>query len=719
MHQTATATATVVHLPKKVGAAKFGFTSPCAPETAGSAEPANSASAPALPRRRPASAQLRRPNSLNRSLDLAQSHATKLVRDTAMIKRGNNCIENPIPNAKAWNFKWCTTDSQEDYSNLDSGSQDRYNHFQNHWVLTTKFGLTRSLQTYGYEEGLDIHMFFPRCYNLARSCDRADFIMDYRRSAALKVIRLHLDLQDVSGYWWHHKMIRDSRRCLESWLLELRGDLIEEQTCDEDEMEGDAPVDWNDLLHYASLKGEDLCPRSSGGRAPVLSRSFALDFEAVHGHLPSFLQQTASSSESVYDAGWGQHVDEEFQRSLQVILDKIRRLAPRHHCWRHGLADERNLWIVKPGASSKGFGISVESSLSQVLQKSGMSLDRVVQKYVERPLLLMHGGRKRKFDLRQWVLVKSFDPLQAYLFSSAYLRFCNEEYDLNDLAKRESHLSNWSVNKKGSTEAASCVAPLAELKVQLQTITGNTLYWEEVLAPQIKQIVETTLRAAQANIVARPQCFELYGFDILIDEVLQPWLLEVNLSPACEARTPWLSSMLQQMSEGLLDIVLPEIAPSQGSGKDTDLNDPSHRHSQIEESGGTEQRHHWVRIVDDGLERSQQSSHAESTPASSSSSGTAGTRSHSCSRSRTRNRSGFTPAACSAVVSASTVSTLQQQQQQQKQHQHPLSSRSCISSDLVVTGRAVNLRLQRKLDSAWRRWEAAQSIQTAATRASI
>ncbi len=61
----------------------------------------------------------------------------------------------------------------------------------------------------------------------------------------------------------------------------------------------------------------------------------------------------------------------------------------------------------------------------------------VVQKYIENPLII----NKRKFDIRQWVLVTDWNPLTVWIYKDSYIRFAMQDYDANDLSKF-SHLTN-------------------------------------------------------------------------------------------------------------------------------------------------------------------------------------------------------------------------------------------------------------------------------------
>ncbi len=80
------------------------------------------------------------------------------------------------------------------------------------------------------------------------------------------------------------------------------------------------------------------------------------------------------------------------------------------------------MWILKPTGVSRGSGITITNDLTKIIQ---LRYGKIVQKYIENPLLLECG---RKFDLRQWVLVTSFEPLNVYVFDRCYVRFSSQKY---------------------------------------------------------------------------------------------------------------------------------------------------------------------------------------------------------------------------------------------------------------------------------------------------
>ena len=73
-------------------------------------------------------------------------------------------------------------------------------------------------------------------------------------------------------------------------------------------------------------------------------------------------------------------------------------------------------------------------------------------------------------------------------------------------------------------------------------------------------IVKTIRTGQEAGIEHKPNCFEIYGFDFMLDRKLNPFLLEVNLSPACAERTPWLVKMLDDMTQGLFCLLEQKMA---------------------------------------------------------------------------------------------------------------------------------------------------------------
>uniref|UniRef100_A0A8C3JPZ5 Tubulin tyrosine ligase like 2 n=1 Tax=Calidris pygmaea TaxID=425635 RepID=A0A8C3JPZ5_9CHAR len=182
-------------------------------------------------------------------------------------------------------------------------------------------------------------------------------------------------------------------------------------------------------------------------------------------------------------------------------------------------------WICKPVDLSRGRGILIFQDIKDLVYDCAV----IVQKYISNPLLISG----YKLDLRLYVCVTSFCPLTIYTYEEGLVRFATEKFDLGSLDNICAHLTNTSINKCGASYekykegiGCGCKWTFSKFRSYLRIFgIDDMLLWQK-----INNIVILTLLAVTPLPVAS-NCFELFGFDILIDDKFKPWLLEVNYNP--------------------------------------------------------------------------------------------------------------------------------------------------------------------------------------------
>jgi hypothetical protein len=198
----------------------------------------------------------------------------------------------------------------------------------------------------------------------------------------------------------------------------------------------------------------------------------------------------------------------------------------------------QNFWIMKPVGLSRGRGISLVRDVASLTY----SQTSVVQRYVEDPLCL----DGYKFDLRLYVLVTSFKPLEAFIYEDGFARVSTHTYstDPSQMDDLYVHLTNSSIQKHNPDGASSdnplmnCGDDSGGSKISLK---GSNGLWQRLekrgidvptLWRNICAVVVKSLMVVEDKMTHQPCCFEVFGYDILIDSALRPWLIEVNSSPS-------------------------------------------------------------------------------------------------------------------------------------------------------------------------------------------
>lgn len=201
-----------------------------------------------------------------------------------------------------------------------------------------------------------------------------------------------------------------------------------------------------------------------------------------------------------------------------------------------------NHWIVKPWNLARGLDIHISKSLPQIvrLQPTG---PKIAQKYVDRPVLFdrIDVGGKVKFDVRYVFLLKSVEPLEAYVYTNFFLRFANKVYGLDHFDDYEKHFTVMNYGEQLQLRHIPCAEFLQLWSEQYPKLEWSAI--EHDICEMLREVlVGATQKPTPSGIGQNAQSRALYAADIMLEwedgdehaERVQPKLLEVNWIPDCK-----------------------------------------------------------------------------------------------------------------------------------------------------------------------------------------
>ncbi|KAL1516022.1 hypothetical protein AB1Y20_002635 [Prymnesium parvum] len=509
-----------------------------------------------------------------------------IVTRALLARKWAQALEpSPSRDSDRLSFVWTVKTSDIDFKRLPRGTL--CNHFESA-DLTTKVGLLACIKESAlWHADANPDAFFPRCYDLSDESQIKAFADDFHLTSAAAVLQRFVTFGPRGA---DAPAGCASLRLAEAALHAVRAAVV---TLLDEYLDQRAPphaASPSQLAEMAALAASRLPAAAADGEA----RAQAAGAQAAALH-----------------------------RAAASTLRELARIRPQLE-----MEGMRNVWLLKPSYGSKGIGLRlVNDSLQKILGERDCL--RVVQKYVERPLLL-HGY---KFDIRCWLLVTSWQPLVLWMYDECILRLCSEPFTLDDLSNTLRHITNRSIHQKALSSgainakasagaaavgvcrarlssagarkggggekpdapadathcrprAASARAPAARAAEALEATaaaeraspqlagalwTGGQLdeflrargqgrAWERAVLPAMRRLAAATMVSAIERVEARKESFELYGIDMILDESLQPWLIEVNESPNLSSHNSAIKEQIvTRMLTEVVDLVVDHL----------------------------------------------------------------------------------------------------------------------------------------------------------------
>jgi len=238
------------------------------------------------------------------------------------------------------------------------------------------------------------------------------------------------------------------------------------------------------------------------------------------------------------------------------------------------------IYIIKRPMLAQGEGIHLVASLKEVeeMNQPGSScypLDKhkpLAQEYITNVLLL----EGHKVTLRVYATITSFDPLRLYIFHNGLVRICSRPYrtDTESLKDIFTHVDSINLNEENEhewlTSAANSTLEYEGLRVEIKHLVkrldsqgrNGTKMWKDV-----KNLILMSILGAESRILPqfkkictegrnrRLSPWEMVGYDVLIDDELNVFLLEINNTPSLAPHTDLENKIKKSLVHDLFTLV--------------------------------------------------------------------------------------------------------------------------------------------------------------------
>lgn len=210
--------------------------------------------------------------------------------------------------------------------------------------------------------------------------------------------------------------------------------------------------------------------------------------------------------------------------------------------------------IYKPDKGSLGQGIRIIQPKEPLVQfPHGLA---IAQEYVDSYVI-----DDRKFDLRIYALIASLDPLTIYVFRNGVARFCTESVSERS---KFSLLTNTAVNSKNPHAIPDKMTRMiVDVFGYIEKMGGDVeKLWNEIDKVIVLSVISGMNYLRKSTNEQCPgyginRCFQIIGFDILLDKNLKPYILEINYRPSMKCNTDKAFELKEKMIMDAIKIAAP------------------------------------------------------------------------------------------------------------------------------------------------------------------